>query len=193
MQRGLPRRGPSIRIHSRGRGWRGTPAARPPRRGPRRRSVRARGCRRAAGRGIRRLSYDPPGGRAERRAAPPMDATSPRWREITVSEYPWERDALAFVRGRLPDVEPYRVWSNFEFIADDGSINEVDLLALTPKGFFLVEIKSAPRFRAPTPGRGCGGSRARTASGSDRRGAVRARRPRAAPRTASTRTRCRTR
>ena len=91
------------------------------------------------------MSYDPPGGRAERRAArPPMDATSPRWREITVSEYPWERDALAFVRGRLPDVEPYRVWSNFEFIADDGSINEVDLLALTPKGFFLVEIKSAP-------------------------------------------------
>ena len=73
-----------------------------------------------------------------------MDATSPRWREMTVSEYPWERDALAFVRGRLPDVEPYRVWSNFEFLADDGSINEVDLLALTPKGFFLVEIKSAP-------------------------------------------------
>ena len=73
-----------------------------------------------------------------------MDAASPRWREITVSEYPWERDALAFVRGRLPDIEPYQVWSNFEFIADDGSINEVDLLALTPKGFYLVEIKSAP-------------------------------------------------
>ena len=75
---------------------------------------------------------------------PAMDAASPRWREITVSEYPWERDALAFVRGRLPDIEPYQVWTNFEFIADDGSINEVDLLALTPKGFFLVEIKSAP-------------------------------------------------
>ena len=75
---------------------------------------------------------------------PAMDAASPRWREITVSEYPWERDALAFVRGRLPDIEPYQVWTNFEFIADDGSINEVDLLALTPKGFHLVEIKSAP-------------------------------------------------
>ncbi len=73
-----------------------------------------------------------------------MDAASPRWREITVSEYPWERDALAFVRGRLPDIEPYQVWTNFEFIADDGSLNEVDLLALTPKGFHLVEIKSAP-------------------------------------------------
>ena len=48
------------------------------------------------------------------------------------------------MRERLPDHEPYRAWSNFEFIAQDGSINEVDLLVLTPKGFFLVEIKSAP-------------------------------------------------
>ena len=73
-----------------------------------------------------------------------MDATSPRWQAITDSEFPWEREALAFVRDRLPDHEPYRAWSNFEFIAGDGSINEVDLLVLTPKGFYLVEIKSGP-------------------------------------------------
>ena len=73
-----------------------------------------------------------------------MDATSLRWQAITDSEFPWERDALAFVRDRLPDHDPYRVWSNFEFIAGDGSINEVDLLVLTPKGFYLVEIKSRP-------------------------------------------------
>ena len=73
-----------------------------------------------------------------------MDATSPRWQAITDSEFPWERDALAFVRDRLPDHDPYRAWSNFEFIADDGSINEVDLLVLTPKGFYLVDIKSRP-------------------------------------------------
>ena len=48
------------------------------------------------------------------------------------------------MRERLPDHEPYRAWSNFEFLADDGSINEVDLLVLTPKGFYLVEIKSRP-------------------------------------------------
>ena len=35
-------------------------------------------------------------------------------------------------------------WSNFEFIADDGSINEVDLLVFSPAGFFLIEIKSRP-------------------------------------------------
>ena len=51
----------------------------------------------------------------------------PRWQAITDSEFPWERDALAFVRDRLPDHDPYRAWANFEFIADDGSINEVDL------------------------------------------------------------------
>lgn len=73
-----------------------------------------------------------------------MDVTSPRWLAITDSEFPWEREALAFVRAGLPDHEPYRVWSNFEFIADDGSINEVDLLVLTSKGFYLVEIKSRP-------------------------------------------------
>ena len=73
-----------------------------------------------------------------------MDVTSPRWQTITESEFPWEREALAFVRQRLPDHEPYRAWSNFEFIADDGSINEVDLLVLTAKGFYLVEIKSRP-------------------------------------------------
>ena len=73
-----------------------------------------------------------------------MEATSPRWQAVTDSAFPWERDALAFVRDRLPDHEPYRAWANFEFIADDGSINEVDLLALTPKGFYLVEIKSRP-------------------------------------------------
>ena len=73
-----------------------------------------------------------------------MEATSPRWQAITDSEFPWERDALAFVRDRLPDHDPYRAWANFEFIADDGSINEVDLLVLTTKGFYLVEIKSRP-------------------------------------------------
>src|SRR5437773_7945260 len=73
-----------------------------------------------------------------------MQPNSPRWREITPSQFPWEREALAFVRERLPDHEPYRAWSNFEFIADDGTINEVDLLVLSPKGFFLVEIKSRP-------------------------------------------------
>ena len=66
------------------------------------------------------------------------------WTTIEESSFPWEREALAFIRDRLPSEDPYRAWSNFEFIATDGSINEVDLLVFTDKGFFLVEIKSRP-------------------------------------------------
>lgn len=66
------------------------------------------------------------------------------WMAIEESNFPWEREALAFVRDRFPNQEPYRAWSNFEFIAADGSINEVDLLVFTAQGFFLVEIKSRP-------------------------------------------------
>ncbi len=72
-------------------------------------------------------------------------AMSPnRWKEITPSQFAWEREALEYVRTNLPDSDPYRAWSNFEFIAGDGSINEVDLLIAAPAGFFLVEIKSKP-------------------------------------------------
>ena len=66
------------------------------------------------------------------------------WTTITESHFPWEREALEFVQKQFPTHEPYRAWSNFEFIADDGSINEVDLLVFSPEGFFLIEIKSRP-------------------------------------------------
>jgi len=65
------------------------------------------------------------------------------WTEITPSEFAWEREALAFLKAGLPDHEPYRAWANFEFVLD-GSIGEVDVLVVSPKGVFLVEIKSWP-------------------------------------------------
>lgn len=70
--------------------------------------------------------------------------SSNNWTTITESNFPWEREALQYIRDRFPAHEPYRAWSNFEFIADDGSINEVDLLVFTKVGFFLIEIKSQP-------------------------------------------------
>ena len=78
------------------------------------------------------------------------------WTAVTESQYPWERDALAFVRHQFPTHEPYRAWSNFEFIADDGSINEVDLLVCTPQGFFLSEIKSRSGRLCGMPAHGPG-------------------------------------
>lgn len=71
-------------------------------------------------------------------------AQSDNWTSITDSSFAWEREALDFIRVNFPTHEPYRAWSNFEFVADDGSVNEVDLLVFTPHGFFLIEIKSRP-------------------------------------------------
>jgi hypothetical protein len=42
----------------------------------------------------------------------------PLWSE-GASPWPHEREALAFVRARLPNHEPYRAWTNVEFIAED--------------------------------------------------------------------------
>jgi len=65
------------------------------------------------------------------------------WTQVTQSEYPWEREALDYLKRRLPDHEPYRAWANFEFLLD-GVVSEVDVLVAVPKGLFLVEIKSWP-------------------------------------------------
>ncbi|MCH2130011.1 MAG: NERD domain-containing protein [Pirellulaceae bacterium] len=71
-------------------------------------------------------------------------ASTVNWTSITESSFAWEREALDFIRAEFPSHAPYRAWANFEFVADDGSINEVDLLVFTPQGFFLIEIKSRP-------------------------------------------------
>jgi serine/threonine protein kinase len=66
------------------------------------------------------------------------------WKAIAPSRFPWEQEALDFVFERFPAQDNYLAWSNFEFIANDGSINEVDLLVVCPQGAFLTEIKSRP-------------------------------------------------
>ncbi|MEO1085580.1 MAG: NERD domain-containing protein, partial [Acidobacteriota bacterium] len=70
-----------------------------------------------------------------------MKSTSHRWNVVTPSVYPWEQEALEYVREQLPDHEPYRAWANFSLTSDDASIREIDLLVLTPQGLFLVELK----------------------------------------------------
>lgn len=69
---------------------------------------------------------------------------APRWQTIAESEFPWEREAIEWLMEKLPDGEPWHAWSNFEFIDDEGKVNEVDVLVLAPAGLFLVEIKSRP-------------------------------------------------
>lgn len=71
-----------------------------------------------------------------------MRADSPRWREVTASEFAHEREGLAHVRGLLPDRKPFRAWSNFEFRDQHGKWHEVDLLVLGESRLHLVELKS---------------------------------------------------
>ena len=67
-----------------------------------------------------------------------------RWTTVSESQYAWEADAIAWLRDRLPVSEAFQGWSNFEFVAADGSVNEIDALILTPTQLLLVEIKSQP-------------------------------------------------
>lgn len=73
-----------------------------------------------------------------------MEASSERWVTVADSPHDHEREALAFLRGRLPDRDPVRVWSNFEFTTQDGRLYEVDALVVADTGVYLIEIKSHP-------------------------------------------------
>ena len=71
-----------------------------------------------------------------------MHPDSQNWKQVTESAHPHEREALEYVRKGLADSDCVRVWANLEFIDEGGQVHEVDLLVLTRRGFFLVEIKS---------------------------------------------------
>jgi serine/threonine protein kinase len=73
-----------------------------------------------------------------------MSLSAARWHVIAESNFAWEREALDWLRSNLPDRDSWHVWTNFEFIDDEGKVSEVDALVLSPAGLFLVEIKSRP-------------------------------------------------
>src|SRR6266700_1249817 len=73
-----------------------------------------------------------------------MSLGESRWHVIAESNFAWEREALEWLKTHLPDRNPWHVWTNFEFIDDEGKVSEVDALVLSPAGLFLVEIKSRP-------------------------------------------------
>jgi serine/threonine protein kinase len=73
-----------------------------------------------------------------------MSLSASRWHVIAESNFAWEREALEWLRVNLPDRDSWHVWTNFEFIDDEGKVNEVDALVLSSAGLFLVEIKSRP-------------------------------------------------
>jgi len=52
-----------------------------------------------------------------------------------------EAEALAKVRELLPDDGVARAWANISFTDNEGRLNEVDVLALTKAGLWLLELK----------------------------------------------------
>lgn len=75
-----------------------------------------------------------------------MALSDQRWKRVSESPFPWEREALDYIRTNLPDQPPYFGWTNFTFIDETSTVglNEVDCLVITPHGVFLIEIKSDP-------------------------------------------------
>ncbi|WP_303377569.1 NERD domain-containing protein [Corynebacterium sp.] len=49
---------------------------------------------------------------------------------------------IAHLLNAVPDAPPYRVWSNFEFIDDNGQWHEVDALVVGQRQVHLVELKN---------------------------------------------------
>lgn len=59
--------------------------------------------------------------------------------------FPWERAALDFVIGELPDTDPHQLWELQELLdPNTGRLYELDMLVLGRHALYLVEIKSHP-------------------------------------------------
>lgn len=64
-----------------------------------------------------------------------------RWVEVTASQFDHEREGLEYLRERVPQHSPYRVWTNFEFRDTHGGWHEVDALLLGQDALYLLELK----------------------------------------------------
>ncbi|MEV3920804.1 BREX system serine/threonine kinase PglW [Actinomadura coerulea] len=67
-----------------------------------------------------------------------------RWFQERQSDFPWEQEGLDHVKALMPNVEPYRSWALFSFVAPSGRVHECDLLVTAPGGLYLVELKAHP-------------------------------------------------
>ena len=70
-----------------------------------------------------------------------MPISDQQWNTVSPTEFPWEQEAFDYIKLNAP-TGTVAAWSNFEFVAPNGSIYEVDLMVLTITELFLIEIKS---------------------------------------------------
>lgn len=64
-----------------------------------------------------------------------------RWVEVATSQFDHEREGLEYLRERVPQHSPYRVWTNFEFRDTHGGWHEVNALMLGQDALYLIELK----------------------------------------------------
>lgn len=82
-----------------------------------------------------RLTDDCPRGLA------PMQPDSPNWVVLGDPASPAEQRALTAFRDLLPEDGITKAWVNLTFIDGNGRTGEIDVLLLSPVGFFVVELK----------------------------------------------------
>src|SRR4051794_39859612 len=70
-----------------------------------------------------------------------MRADSPNWVVLGEPATPAEAAALDTFRELLPEDGLTRAWVNLTFIDRNGRLAEVDVVLLTKRGFFVVELK----------------------------------------------------
>src|SRR4051794_26822245 len=70
-----------------------------------------------------------------------MKADSPNWVVLGEPASPAEAEALDAFRELLPEDGLTRAWVNITFIDRNGRLGEVDVVLLTRRGFFVVELK----------------------------------------------------
>lgn len=60
------------------------------------------------------------------------------------SPHPWEREAMAFIRGALPSTDPYLAAFQVDMHGPSGTLHQLDALVLGYHALYLVEVKSHP-------------------------------------------------
>ncbi|WIM67641.1 NERD domain-containing protein [Corynebacterium breve] len=70
-----------------------------------------------------------------------VEERSERWNAVSPSQFDHEKRGLKALARAVPDAEPYRVWTNFQFTGNDGQDYEVDALVIGRAGIYVVELK----------------------------------------------------
>lgn len=58
-----------------------------------------------------------------------------------VSPYPFEQEAIEFIKQQLPSVEPYRMWALVDLVDPAGRRYDLDVLVLGRHALYLIELK----------------------------------------------------